>query len=118
MSNLIRQGDANLAAFGQFGSSVTNGPAPLKPPTGMVFVAITMLTDCTFNGAGSLVSEDANKFFNSELTANNEAEGSETPLAGSGGEKTGTIVFPKGVTIYGRWTEIDQSGSLVAYIGH
>jgi len=118
MSNLIRQGDANLAAFGQFGSSISNGGDALKPPTGMVFVAITMLTDCTFNSIGGLVAENAAKFFNTESAANDEAAGSETPLAGSGGEVADNVSFPKGVTVYGRWTEIDQTGSLVAYIGH
>lgn len=118
MSNLIRQGDANLAAFGQFGSSISNGGDSIKPPTGMVFVAITMLTDCTFDNSGGLVAENSDKFFNTESAANDNDAGSETPLVGSGGEAADGITFPKGVTVYGRWTEIDQTGTLVAYIGH
>ena len=40
------------------------------------------------------------------------------PEQGAGGITAASQVYPKGVTIYGRWTEIDlDGGSLVAYIG-
>ena len=37
---------------------------------------------------------------------------------GAGGLTAASQVFPKGVTIYGRWTEVDlASGTIIAYIG-
>ena len=37
---------------------------------------------------------------------------------GSGGVVADSVTFPKGITIYGRWIEIDlTSGMCIAYIG-
>ena len=110
----------NLATMGQVGSGIiTENTNASTPPSGKVFIAITMLTDCTFDTAvttvgsednGGLISEDATIWSSSV----NNSKGS----ASNGVAISANITFPKGVTIYGRYTEIDvASGTCIAYIG-
>ena len=76
-----------------------------------VFVAIQFLEDTTSNTAtATLTPADAQLFpgsnaaVSSDISANGVATGGET--------------FPKGVTIYGRWTAFQlASGGCIAYIG-
>ena len=105
--------------LGQGGSVYTTASSDaIKPPTGRVFVAITMLADAVFDSAAGLVAEVATQYVNTETAANDLADGSETANQGSGGIVVDSVTFPKGITIYGRWTEIDvNSGSILAYIG-
>ena len=117
--------------FGQLGSAYTTASSDaIKPPTNKVFVAITMLADTVFDATGGLVADNptvrtaiattatAGVYIGTEKAANDLADGSETTDEGSGGKVVDSVTFPKGVTIYGRWTEIDvNSGSVVAYIG-
>ncbi len=78
-----------------------------------------MLSNVTFDSSGGLVSETATKYFNTADAAGDLADGSETAEEGSGGKQvTSSVTFPQGITIYGRWTEIDvATGSCIAYIG-
>jgi hypothetical protein len=121
--------------FGQLGSAYTTASSDaIKPPTGKVFVAITMLDNTVFDDAGGLIAEQqtynhgsaitVDRYIGTEQPANDLADGSETVDEGSGGLIIGgsaegdAVTFPKGVTIYGRWTEIDvHSGKVIAYIG-
>ena len=122
--------------FGQLGSVYTTASSDaIKPPTNKVFVAITMLSDTIFDDAGGLVAEQRvnntitssvtnNVYIGTEAAANDLADGSETVDEGSGGVIIGgtteadAVTFPKGMTIYGRYTEIDvYSGAVIAYIG-
>jgi len=105
--------------FGQLGSAyTTSSNHAIKPPTNKVFVAITMLADTVFDATGGLISTEPTKYVNTETAANDLADGSETTDGGSGGKIVDGVTFPKGVTIYGRWNEIDvNSGSILAYIG-
>ena len=112
--------------FGQLGSVyTTNGQNAISPPTGKVFVAITMLADTVFDASGGLVADTTNtaiaglEYIGTEVAAHNLSDGSETAISGSEGLVVDTVTFPKGVTIYGRWTEIDVSsgGGIIAYIG-
>ena len=106
--------------FGQLGSTYTTSSADaIKPPTGKVFVAITILDAAKFDADGFEV-ETATKYINGSATiANDLADGSETTDGGSGGVRVpATQEFPKGATIYGRWTELDlAAGAIIAYIG-
>jgi len=88
MSNLIRQGDANLAAFGQFGGEVlTSGDSAAE---GKVVVAIlSLVNDTTHTTNTTTVSEGLD-------------------LAGQG--------IPAGVTVYGRWTKLQIDGDSKAAI--
>tara|TARA_R100000988_G_scaffold40022_1_gene19832 strand:- start:994 stop:1398 length:405 start_codon:yes stop_codon:yes gene_type:complete len=122
--------------FGQLGSVYTTASSDaIKPPTNKVFVAVTMLSDTIFDDAGGLVAEQRvnntitssvtnNVYIGTEAAANDLADGSETVDEGSGGVIIGgtteadAVTFPKGMTIYGRYTEIDvYSGAVIAYIG-
>jgi len=110
--------------FGQLGSAYTTASSDaIKPPTNKVFVAITMLADTVFDSSGGLVaqipgSNASDIYIGTEQPAHDLAGGSETTDEGSGGIVVDSVTFPKGVTIYGRWTEIDvNSGGIVAYIG-
>ena len=107
------------AALGQAGTIFLDTATAIAPPDGMVFVAITMVDDCTFNATNGLVAEDANKWFNTDAAAHNESAASETSLQGSGGvEVDASNIFPAGLTIYGRYTDIKLAGgSCIAYLG-
>lgn len=94
MSNLIRQGDANLAAFGQFGGDLltTNGTSA----EGRVVIAILSLSD-----SAALTSETDNPV---------------TTI--SDGLNLGTQAIPAGVTVYGRWTKLKLlAGVAIVYYG-
>jgi hypothetical protein len=116
--------------FGQMGSAYTTASSDaIKPPTGKVFVAVQILEDTVFDSSGGLVAEQRvnntitgsvtnNVYIGTEAAANDLASGSETVDEGSGGKVVDSVTFPKGIVIYGRFTEIDvDSGSVVAYIG-
>jgi len=123
--------------FGQMGSLFLDASGAASPPDGKVFVAITFLADTIFDGdSGGLVAQTkqvvadgANtgktlasmglQYPNTAEAAHNASDASETALEGSGGVIIdASNTFPKGVTIYGRWIEIDlTSGMCIAYIG-
>ena len=122
--------------FGQLGSVYTTASSDaIKPPTNKVFVAVQMLADTIFDDSAGLVAEQRvnntisssvtnNVYVGTEAAANDLADGSETVDEGSGGVIIGgsaeadAVTFPKGLTVYGRWTEVDvYSGAVVAYIG-
>tara|TARA_Y100001938_G_scaffold143424_1_gene216167 strand:- start:1241 stop:1603 length:363 start_codon:yes stop_codon:yes gene_type:complete len=108
--------------FGQLGSVYTGASSDaIKPPTNKIFIAITMLADTVFESSNGLVAEipiSNDIYIGTEEPAHDLADGSETTEEGSGGKVVDGITFPKGITIYGRWTKIDVlSGSVVAYIG-
>jgi hypothetical protein len=115
--------------FGQLGSAYTTASSDaIKPPTGKVFVAITMLDNTVFDDTGGLVADipvlGSDQYIGTEQPAHDLAVNNETTDEGSGGLIIGgsaegdAVTFPKGVTIYGRWTEIDvYSGKVIAYIG-
>ena len=115
--SVVESGNLGL---GQAGSIFLDTSGAASPPKGLVFVAITFLDDTIFDGdAGGLVAEDANQYVNSASSSHDEDDDSETTTQGSGGMRIdGSNTFPAGVTIFGRWTEIDiTSGMLIAYIG-
>ena len=111
--------------FGQMGSILITGttnavtviggldsdgtPASNVNRTTPVFVAITFLEDTVFDAAG-LTSEDNTMFINDTVAS--------TGIDADGGAVTDSVTFPKGITIYGRWTSILlDSGKCIAYLG-
>lgn len=117
--------------FGQMGSVFNNTVSAITPPTNKVFVAITFLTDTTLNTTAGLVADNNTgatlatagpglEYAGSTTAAHDLTVGSETVFSGGGGKAVVTAtVFPKGVTIYGRWTKLTTvtSGQYIAYIG-
>tara|TARA_B100000519_G_scaffold200081_1_gene212517 strand:+ start:673 stop:1032 length:360 start_codon:yes stop_codon:yes gene_type:complete len=115
VDDLVKKG------FGQLGSVFTDTDGAITPPTNKVFVAITFLSDTTFDATGGLVA-DTNyrscEFVGTNAPAHNES--TATITSGTGGDQIdASNTFPEGLTIFGRWTEIDiaASGSIIAYIG-
>ena len=120
-------------SFGQLGSVFTDSAdSPITPPTGKVFVAITFLADTlleitsgTGEGLLAYTTGTANlglEYVGTAVAAHNLAVGSETAISGGGGLiMDNANTFPKGITIYGRWTNIEigngKTGALIAYIG-
>lgn len=97
MSDLIRQGDANLAAFGQLGNAITTaGTAFSALPSGRVIIAITPLTGVTAISA----------------------TGETSPNGATSFPNLSNAAVPVGVTIYGRYTAITSvGGSAIVYFG-
>ena len=110
--------------FGQLGSMYTAASnEAISPPTNKVFIAITMVTDTTFDSSTGLIADNDSagaglEYIGTATAAHNVIDGSETTSTGSEGLVVDSVIFPAGITIYGRWTEIDiDTGSCVAYIG-
>ena len=111
--------------FGQLGSVFTDSTSTaITPPTDKVFVAVTMLADTTFDQTGGLVADNniatGLEYAGTTTAAHDAALSPDLGESGTGG----TVVdhnntFPKGITIYGRWTEIElaSGGPIIAYIG-
>jgi len=119
--------------FGQLGSVFTDtADNPIVPPTGKVFVAITFLADTQLeitSGTGEGLTADTThtatqglEYVGTAVAAHNLTAGNETAISGSGGQiMDNANTLPKGITIYGRWTNIEigngKTGALIAYIG-
>ena len=122
MATLANQGVASQMSFGHHGSAYCNTDAgEIVPPTGKVIVAVQFLVDTTLT---DLVSDDPDQYFNTASAAHSESGGAETAQEGSGGlALPTTAVFPKGITIYGRWIKIEQAdanntaGGYIVYFG-
>ena len=112
--------------FGQLGSLFLDASGAASPPTGKVFVAITFLADTVFDASGGLVADTTNtatlglEYAGTDAAAHNLSDGSETAISGSGGlQIDASNTFPKGVTIYGRWTGFQlATGGVIAYVGY
>ena len=113
-----RQGPMNpYAPFGQVGSVYTKNTAAVNPPLNQVFIAITVVDDNT--SFTTLTAEDPAKYVNTAEAAHNLADGNATSIEGELGQAIASgDNFPVGLTIYGRWTEIQLAdGAVIAYIG-
>ena len=115
--------------FGQLGSVFTDtANAPITPPTGKVFVAITFLQDTQLEllatNAGGLTADTSDpnaEYIGTDVAAHDA--GTATTITGTGGKIIdNSNTFPKGVTIYGRFTSVEigdgKTGALIAYIGN
>tara|TARA_R110002012_G_scaffold6441_1_gene29565 strand:+ start:773 stop:1171 length:399 start_codon:yes stop_codon:yes gene_type:complete len=120
--------------FGQMGSGHIKAVASdIKPPKNRVIVAITMLENVKFDqlvaddgGASSTVDiagslGDGIAFFGSgtQTRANGLDQSDDSVESVS---LANTVVFPKGLTIYGRWNRVSLQGSdythgIIVYYG-
>ena len=106
--------------FGQQGSIFTDVDGAIKPPTNKVFIAIQMVDNSTFDATGGLVSDTSNDAFGCAGTNTSIHDASTQSVSkGTGGDAVdASNTFPAGLTIFGRWTEIDlDAGAIIAYIG-
>ena len=98
--------------FGQMGNIHCAGiEAVTCAIDGRAFVAITFLEDTKFaTDAAGLTAASADLFMSSAR--------SSIDIDSNAGDVTGAEVFPKGLTIYGRWSGFKLSeGRVLAYIG-
>ncbi len=95
--------------LGQAGSAVFTTHDAAVQYAGTVYIAISFLEDSVFEtGITGLVPETNYLYPSSNATSSFIAENS---LQVDG------ITFPKGLTIYGRWTGFElTSGSCIAYV--
>ena len=98
--------------FSQYGNTFQDTNAATTPPSGYVIVAISFLADITFT-AMSAENNSGSKSFG--LTGGETGEGSGGVVIDS------SNIFPKGLTIYGRWTSVtptaDSDGGIICYFG-
>ena len=110
MGSIHAAGTEAVTIIGGLDSDGT--PAGNTNRTTKVFVAITFLEDTVFDsGADGLVPADSQNFPSST--------GTSTDIDADGGDVVDSETFPKGVTIYGRWTGFKlASGRVIAYVGY
>ena len=88
---------ANNMAFGQYGCEYLDTD---RAATSSLIVAITFLEDSTFD---TLTPEDTSLYMGEASGLGNDVE---------------QDTFPKGITIYGRWTAVElETGRAVGYLG-
>jgi len=110
--------------FGQMGSMICATTATLTPPDGKVIVAITMLDNTIFAASGGLVADNditaGLEYISTDTAAHDAVLSPDRGESGAGGEVADTIEFPKGVTIYGRWTQVKNNAAtpILLYIGN
>ena len=108
--------------FGQLGSVHMHNASgsTLTPPDGMVIVAITMIDNTKFD---VLTADTSNSVVYSETESSNSYFGMTNSNTGGNGEAVdASIVFPAGLTVYGRWTAVSLvttqgTGGIIAYFG-
>jgi len=99
-------------SFGQLGSGFSDEAVAVTPPVGMVIIAVSFLSDTALSAMVADAQPNAAYFSHTAAVANN---------GGGAAETDGATVFPKGMTIYGRWTSItppaSTSGGVIFYYG-
>ena len=112
MANKYAVVEAQNLAMGQSGSIFVTGTVAVTCGAGTgIFVAIQFIEDTVFaSGAGGLIAETEQLF--------PDDTGTGTLIDADGGAAIDGETFPKGVTIYGRWTGFTlASGLVIAYVG-
>ena len=100
--------EAQNASLGQAGSIFVSGTSAVTCKGG-AFVAITMLEETVFANDG--LTAESSEMYPSDT-------GTGTDISASNGAAIDGETFPKGVTIYGRWTSFKlSSGLVIAYRG-
>jgi hypothetical protein len=110
--------------FGQLGSAHMHNAAAnsLTPPDGMVIIAITMLDATTFDVLTPDTSSISVAYSGTESNEAFFGVGSSANTSGNSEAVDNSIVFPGGVTIYGRWTAVSivatqGAGGIICYFG-
>ena len=121
----------NDIPLGQLGSAFVDDTGAITPPTGKVIIAVTFLSDLRLDGSEGLVAElPTDATVKGPATAAGVAEinsfgsSAQTAANGSNSERVDSSqVFPKGITIYGRWRSFllaaaDSTGGAICYFGY
>ena len=102
--------ESQNVALGQAGSILVKSTTAATALNG-VFIAIQFITDTTFDSTDGLVAEKTQLF--------PDDGGTSTSVSAAGGGVSDSVVFPAGLTIYGRWTsfKLTSGGTVIAYVG-
>lgn len=99
-------------AFGQLGSGFSDEAVAVTPPSGKVIIAMTFLEDTILSAMVADLQDDAAYFSHTAAVANN---------GGGAAETDGATIFPKGITVYGRWSSVtpptSTTGGVIFYYG-
>lgn len=104
--------------FGQLGSAFSTG-AVIKPPKGMVIVAVQSLNNTTTFSTLTEARDGNIECVGIVASGSDHAHSETNPTDdhGSGGVAlTGNVGI--GTTLYGRWTAAGASNPFLAYFGH
>ena len=118
--------------FGQNGAIFTDAAVQVVPPDDRKIIAIQFLADTTFSELSPTPKNSSSDGTTGICVGNASGEvgagGTSPPNAGSSpGPSGGQIidssnVFPKGLTIFGRWDSFtitaDADGGVIAYLGY
>ena len=110
---------AQEATLGQYGSIFVNDTDLVTPPSDKIICAITFMADTTINTLTAENTAEGSRIFPNTA---NHAHASGTGSEGTGGEDIlTTTIFPKGLTIYGRYTTFkmqaaDADGGVILYL--
>ena len=112
--------------FGQLGSGFSDADAAFTPPSGKVIVAITFLEDTTLTALTPATDMYLDGTTGADLKGAAAFFGSTTAVGANGGnaaEIDNATKFPKGLTIYGRWSSVDPNGAsttggIICYFGY
>tara|TARA_R110000824_G_scaffold198648_4_gene382713 strand:+ start:542 stop:919 length:378 start_codon:yes stop_codon:yes gene_type:complete len=114
---------AQEATLGQYGSIFTDSTtAAVVPPDGYIICAITFMADTVLKADGGLVAENAGTNKKKFMSTQNASHTSGTDEEGTGGiQINASNIFPKGLTIYGRWESFhvhaaDTDGGVICYL--
>ena len=101
--------------FGQMGSGYLDDTGALTPPTGKTIVAITVLSDAKF----TTLTADTSGYTASDGSTGTAYIGTQSQVAPNGTNSEAIVasdLFPRGITIYGRWTHCTlASGRVIVY---
>ena len=107
--------------FGQIGSGFSDEAVAVTPPTGKVIIAMTFLSDTVL----SAMVADTDGYTATDGSTGEAYFSHTTAVAANGGgaaESDNATVFPKGVTVYGRWTSVtppaSTTGGVIFYFGY
>ena len=113
----MKQGDSDLIAFGQLGSTFTSDATQtILPPSGRYIIAVTFLEDLTLDRLVAAGTAYLDSSFNT-------SDGGAAKSPTNGSLIASTVTFPKGVTIYGKWKEVSlaadaaSNGGIICYFG-
>jgi hypothetical protein len=100
--------ESSNTGLGQGGSVfIDTADQDITPPSGRVFVAVTIITAAKFN---ELEATAPDMYISTSGTAS--TTGPPGYLIDNSNE------FPAGITIFGRWDKIDiDAGAVIAYLG-
>ena len=101
-------------SFGQLGSAFCNTTGAFTPPTGKVIVGIQFVGDTELSDLTADTAQGNDAAFIGFTTVAGNGSGSDSIV--------NTVIFPAGMTIYGRWTSVTlkeayTTGGIICYFG-